>query len=207
MTLSTGDEAQVIGVGAAAVLVLGGAIFKMASFRGDIDSKWSGRVKFATAALDEKTIAELEALRDEVDEILPGDAGGFDPAQAIADPAQLSKRAEKTVKFYKARTRMQGDFEKLRALGPVFVGALSAVLVGALLLTAYFAEIARWSLVKPLGLVVLLAGVAVLFGAGAMLVFLQQRLANEQILAGTGGQAEAGQPVTTPRQRRRARGG
>jgi hypothetical protein len=193
LTLAAGDEAQVIGVGAAALLVLGGAVFKMASFRVDMDSKWAGRVKFATAALDEKTIAELEILRDEVEEILPASGGGFDPAQALADPASLSKRAEKTVKFYKARTRMQGDFEKLRALGPVFVGSLAVLQLQALLLTLYFSEILRWAVFKPVGLILLAGGLAVLIVAGSMFVFLQQRLANEQILAGTGGQAEAGQ--------------
>lgn len=197
MTLSTGDEAQIIGVGAAALLVLSGAIYKMASFRGDMDSKWSGRVKFATAALDEKTIAELEGLRDDVEEILPAGGGGFNPAQVLADPAPLSKRAEKTVKFYKARTRMQGDFEKLRALGPVFVGSLATLQFQAVLLTLYFSEILRWSWFKPVGLILLVAGLLALFVSGAALVFLHQRLANEQILAGTGGQAEAGQSTVT----------
>ncbi len=53
------------------LLAVGAGIFKAASLRADMNSKWSRRVSFAVAALDEKAISELEHLRDEIESMLP----------------------------------------------------------------------------------------------------------------------------------------
>lgn len=193
MTLSAGDEAAVIAVGVTVVLAVTVGVFRVASLRGDMNSKWARRTAFAVAALGEKTIAELEQLRDAVDETLPATPDGFDPSQAIANPAPLFERAEKTVKYYRAQTRMEKDLDHLRGLGPILVGALIGIDAAAAVLTIFFAELLKWAWIKPFGFVLLVASGLTLVAAGGFYIVLQQHLADDEILAGTGGQAQ-GEP-------------
>lgn len=188
MSLHTGDEAAIIGLGVGVILTVGAGIFKASTLRGDINSRWTRRVSFAIVALDEKTISELEQLRDDVDDVLPG-GHGFAPAQAIANPAPLSARAETTVKYYRARTRMERDFHLLRRLCPSLVVALAAVELAALILTLFYAELVTWGWLRPCGLILLAGAAAALVVATCVYVVLQHRLASAEILAGTGGQA------------------
>jgi hypothetical protein len=189
LTLTTGDETEIIAFGVAVLLAIGGGIFKVATLRGDMNSKWTRRVDFAVAALDERTIAALEQLRDEVDAILPTDADGFDPAQAIADPVPLFKLAESTVSYYRTRERMEIDFVRLRRLCPGLLGALTGIEVTVVALTAFYAHLLLWAWLRPSGLILGGFAVAGLVGAGAYYVLLQHRLASAEILAGSGGRA------------------
>lgn len=190
MSLKTGDLAAIVAVGVGALLVIGGGIFRAATIRGDMNARWTRRVAFATAALDEKTISELEQLRDEVDRILP--EGPFNPAQALADPAPLSERAERTTKYYRARRRMEGDLALLRKLGPVIVAGLVSLEVAAAILTAFFAEFLTWDWLRSTGLVLLGLAILVLVLAAGTFVVTMHRLTTGEVLAGTGGQADAG---------------
>lgn len=168
------------------LLAVGAGIFKASSLRGDINSKWTRRVSFAVVALDEKAFSELELLRDDLEDMLPV---RFDPAQAIADPAPLSLRAEATIRYYRTRTRMQGDFVRLRRACPVLVAALAAIEIAAAGLTTYYAELWHWAPLRIAGLV--LAGLAVVVLVFTVVAYavLQHRLAGAEILAGTGGRA------------------
>jgi hypothetical protein len=192
LTLSPGDEAAIIAVGVGALLAVGAGIFKVAALRGDMNTKWARRVDFAVAALDEKTIAELEQLRDDVEDILPAGPGGFDPAQAIANPAPLFVRAEHTVKYYRARARMEKDLVRLRRLGPVLVCALTGVEIAAAILTVFYGELLLWAWLEACGLIVLGVAVVAVIAATATYAVLHHRLAGGEILAGTGGRAVAG---------------
>jgi hypothetical protein len=188
LTLTSGDEAAIIAVGATLVAGSGAGIFKAASLRGDTNAKWNRRVEYAVAALDEKALAELEQLRDDVEDILPA-GPGFDPSQAIANPAALSERAERTVRFYRARTRMQRDFERLCSVCPVLVGALTGFLIAVCILTSFYADLVTWGWVELCGLIILAAAVVTLVVTTVLYVVLQHRLASAEILAGTGGRS------------------
>jgi hypothetical protein len=203
MSLAAGDQAQIIGVGLAAVFALGAAIWKTASLRGDVAARWARRVDFAVAALDEKTIRELERLRDEVDEVLPAERRRddleddsarppFDPAQAIADPSPLSKRAEKAVNFHRTRTRMEAAVVGLMRVGRAAVGTLGAMALACCGTTVHYAELVTWSFIGPASLVLCGGSLLVLVGIGATYVVLQDRLASAEDLAGTAGRAELG---------------
>lgn len=192
MSLTPGDAAAIIAVGVGALVAVGAGIFKAAALRGDMNTKWTRRVAFAVAALDEKTIAELEQLRDDVEDILPAGHDNFDPAQAIANPAALFARAEHTVSYYSARTRMQTDFVRLRKLCPLLVATLTGVEVAAAILTAFYAELLVWAWLRPCGLIILAVATSMLIFATAAYVVLQHRLAGAEILAGTGGSSATG---------------
>lgn len=189
MSLGPGDQAAIIGVGAAVLLAVGAGIFKASSLRGDMNGRWTRRVSFAVAALDEKAISELELLRDDVEDTLPG-TPRYNPGQAIADPAPLSARAETAVSYYRARTRMKNDFVHLRRACPVLVGGLAAVELAAAGLTAYYAELLHRIWLRMAGLIVAGAGITVLILTVAAYVVLQHRLASAEILAGTGGRTD-----------------
>jgi uncharacterized integral membrane protein len=186
VSLGPGEQAAIIGVGAAVLLAVGAGIFKASSLRGDMNSKWTRRVSFAVVALDEKAFSELELLRDDLEDMLPA---RFDPAQAIADPAPLSQRAETTIRYYRTRTQMQRDFIRLRRVCPLLVAALAAVEIAAAGLTTYYAKLWHWSPLRIVGLVLAGLGVAVLVLTVVTYAVLQHRLASAEIRAGTGGRA------------------
>lgn len=193
MNLSAGDQAQILGVGAGALLVVAAGIFKASVLRGDMNSKWTRRVDLAVSALVEKTISEAEQLRDKVDEILP--TAPFDPVHLLADPAPLGQLAGRTVGFYRASLRMGSDFVLLRRICPVIVGALVAMELAILALTAHYGELVSWSWLRLPGLILLGAAAVVIVGATAIYVVLQHRLTSAEIEAGTGGRIDGGTDV------------
>jgi hypothetical protein len=188
MTLSAGDQAQVLGVGVAGLLAFGAGLWRSASLRGDISARWSARVQLAVAALDEKTIRQLEAVRAEVDAVLP--EGEFDPTGVIADPAPLSQLAEKAVQLHRARLRMDSSLQKLLVVARVTVGSVAGTLLGIAGATAHYAELWDWSSLRLLSLTVLTVSIALLMMVAGSYVFLMDRLASCEQLAGTAGQAD-----------------
>lgn len=189
MSLDAGEQAAIIGVGATVLLAAVGAVFKASSLRGDINNKWTRRVSLAVAGLDDKALSELRRLRDDVEGTL---ADRFDPAQALADPAPLSRRAETTVKFHKARTQMQRDFRHLLQICPILLGGLGAVVVAAPALTVYYAELWQPAALRIGGLILAGLAILVLVVIGIVYAVLQHRLASAEILAGTGGLTDPG---------------
>jgi hypothetical protein len=192
VSLSDSDPAGIIAVGAGTLLVLSGAAFKAVNLRGDANSKWSSRIDLAVVALDEKTVAELKALRAEIDDLVPDDDAPFDPAQAIIDPAPLSERVERTAKFYRARVRMENDLDRVRRLGRVFVFLLLLLMISVAMLTIHYAELFDWSWARTAGLAAGAVSVALLIFAGAVYGVCMDRLASGEILADTAGQGGGG---------------
>jgi hypothetical protein len=188
LSVDPGEQATIIGIGLAAMFGFGSGIWKAASIRGDVNAKWARRVDFATAALDEKTIAELEGLRDDVSEVLP--EGPFDPKQAITDPAVLLDSAERATDLHRVRVRMDSCVGRLMLVGRLTVAALTVLIVGTVAATAHFAELVRWDPLKPIALVLLGAGVVVLTLVGGAYIVLQDQLATGEQRAGTAGRAE-----------------
>lgn len=115
MSLSASDQAQIIGIGTVLLLGIGGGIWRTATLRGDQNSRWASRVDLAVAALDEKTINQLEILRIEVNEALPppGEQPGFSPLAVIADLAPLSQSAERAVQLHRTSRGMGKALRRL----------------------------------------------------------------------------------------------
>jgi hypothetical protein len=187
MSLSAGDQAQIIGIGTVLLLGLGGGIWRTATVRGDQNARWAAKVDLAVAALDAKTIQQLERLRAEVDAALP--EGEFDPSQVIADPAPLSQSAERAVDLHRASRRMDTALRHLLATGRMIVSGLTGLFVGIGCTTTHYAELWSWAPLRVIGLV--LVGISGLFliVTGGVYIVLQDRLASAEQLAGTAGQA------------------
>jgi hypothetical protein len=171
-------------------------IFKAVNLRGDSNRKWSSRIDLAAGALDEKTVAELQVLRSDIDGLLP-EAGSplepgppFDPAQAIVDPFPLSERVERVAKYYRARVRLQKDLERVLTLGRVFIFGLVAFGIGVIMLTLYFAELEKWGWLSAAGFTFSGIGVATLVLAMIGYGICVDRLAGAEILADTASQGE-----------------
>jgi hypothetical protein len=188
VSLDTGEQATIIGIGLAALVALGGGVWRAASIRGDVNARWARRVAFATAALDEKTIAELEGLRDDVDEVLP--EGPFDPQQAITDPAPLTKRAERATELHRVRVRMEKCVKRLMFVGRMTVATLIVLILGVVGATLHYAELVTREPLEPIALIILGLGMALLIGVGIAYIVLQDQLASGEDLAGTAGRVE-----------------
>lgn len=183
-SLTPGDQAAIIGVGAAVLLAVAGALWRSASLRGDMNARWNKRVDFAVARIDELIGVELRVLRDEIDAFLPS-TENFDPMQVIADPALLSKRAAHVVKLYRIRERMESDLARSRSVGPVLLVALSCMGLGTACLTGFYGELAEGVALRVSGLNLICLGVFLLTVTTAVFVFFQHRLSSGEIEAGT----------------------
>lgn len=186
MSLSAGDQAQVIGVGVAGIVAFGAGVWRVATLRGDINARWASRVDLAIASLDAKTIKQLEDLRAAVDAALPEDE--FSPSQLIADPAPLSRIAEEAVHLHQTRTRMSSALVRLLSVGRIAVGGLIGMLLGTACATAHYAELWNWGPIRWIGLILLCASTVLLIGVTLAFVVLQDQLATAEALAGTAGQ-------------------
>jgi hypothetical protein len=185
MTLTEGEQAAIIGVGALFVLAFAGGIWRVATLRGDVGARWAERVDFAVAALDAKTIQQLERLRDEVDELLP--EGVFDPSQAIADPEPLNESAEVAVKLHRSRNRMKMAIAGLRRVGRAVLMGLTGALVATATLTVYYGQLLHWTVLKFSGLGVLAISILSLIAITIFYVVFLDWLASDEDLAGTAG--------------------
>jgi hypothetical protein len=192
LSISGGDQAAIIGVGSAVVLVLAGGLVKAASLRGDMNQKWSSRIDLAAVALDEKTVFELKQLRDEIDTVMPADDALFEPGQAIADPSPLSARVEKTAKFYRARVRMEKDLRRLVGLGRVAVGALTGLIIAVLFLTLHYAELSGWRWMRWAGFGLGTVATVILIAVGLVYTVCVDQLSSSEILAESASQAGTG---------------
>jgi len=196
LSLSGGDQAAIVALGVTILTATGGGIFKAVNLRGDSNRKWSSRIDLAAGALDEKTVAELQILRADIDGLLPEPGTPlepgppFDPAQAIVDPSPLSERVERVAKYYRARVRLQRDLDRVLALGRVFVVGLIAFAVGVVLLTLSFAEVATLGWLRAAGFAVGGVGLTTLVLAMIGYGICVDRLAGAEILADTASQGE-----------------
>lgn len=173
------------------MIAFGAGVFRAASFTGDMNHRWARRVALSVAVLVEKTISGLEELRAHTNEILP--QGAFNPTEAIANPAPLVSDAQACTQTYQASLRMGSDFRRLLRLGPTFVAALIGSGIGIAALTLHYAELLNWSWLHAVGFAVLGLAAVVLLVAGAVYIFLQDRLSRAEILAGTGGREGDGE--------------
>lgn len=190
MSINAGDQAAIIGVGAAAVLVLVPALVKAANLRGDTNNKWSSRIDLAGIALDEKAAVALHTLRDDIDNLMPDDP--FEPGRVIVDPSPLNERVEMTGKYYRARVRMQKDLSLVLRLGRVCVGALTTLIVAVVLLTVFFAELWHADTLRWAGFALGALASVLLACSGGTYVFCVDRLSSSEILAETASQSAAG---------------
>jgi hypothetical protein len=186
MSLSAGDQAQIIGIGTLLLLGLGGGVWRTATVRGDQAARWTSRVDLAVAALDAKTIQQLERLRAEVDSVLPETE--FSPSQVIADPAPLSQSAERAVELHRASRGMNAALRRLLITGRLIIGGLAGLFFGIACTTAHFAELWNWTPLRAIGLAADGVFGLVLIGTAVVYVLLQDRLASAEQLAGTAGQ-------------------
>jgi hypothetical protein len=196
LSLSPSEQTGIIALGATMMAAAGSGAFRLASLRGDTNSKWSRRVPFAVSALNEKATLELEELRDEINELLPtgseSNPVAIDPDDVVTAPAALSERTKTIADLFGASARMESDLAWLIRLGPVLVGSLGTFALAAALLTVFYAQLLDWSALRVGGLIMLAISVATLVVATVVYIVLQHRLASDEIRAGTGGRGDQG---------------
>jgi len=182
--LTPGDQATIIGVGAAVLLAVSGGVWRAASLRGDLNARWKKRVDFAMARIDELIGSELKVLRGEIDAFFPTPER-FDPVQVVADPALLSQRAAHVVKLYRIRQHLESDLAHSRSVGPAAILALTCLGLGAVSLTAFYGELVTGDFLREGGLALVILGALLLVVVTAVYAFFQHRLSTGEIEAGT----------------------
>jgi len=189
-----GEQLTVVGIGVAALLVIGPAIFKAANVKGDTNNKWSTRVDLALVALDDKIVRELAEIGSATALLLPPADAPFDPVQAIVDPSPLSERVERTADYYAARVRMPKDLARACKLGRKFVASLSMLAIGIVPLTLFYAELITWGPLRWAGVALSGIGLITLIVASIIYIICMDRLSDDEILADTSSQARGRRP-------------
>ena len=177
-----GDPASVVGVGLAVLLVLGTGMWKAASLRGDLNRTWSKRVDAATAALTDRAIDELRALRAETDRRLGDEDDPNPPLLAAADPAPLIVRAEAVARFNRTGQRLRSHLDRLLLIAPYIVPVLVIAALGTVALTLFYAEIIDRRWVRVVGLIASALGFVLLVLLFGTYLSAQHRLSGAEIL-------------------------
>jgi hypothetical protein len=161
--------------------------WKAASWRGDVFNKWSERVEFAHAGLNERANSELVALQVAISEALGG-ATGFTPAEVSADPDPLVASANRCANLLRARDRLRGRFQRYRQLGPILIPTVAAYLLGWLAATLYFTEVIHRSWAKIVGFALGGLAVVVALAIFCLYAYFEAKLtAAEEMAAGERG--------------------
>lgn len=188
------EQFTVVGIGVAALLVIGPAIFKAANVKGDTNNKWSTRVDLALVALDDKIVRELTEIHSATASLLPSANAPFDPVQAIADPSPLSERIERTAVYYAARVRMTNDLARACKLGRKFIASLSMIASATVLLTLFYAELIKWDPLRWAGVTAGGTGLIALIASSIVYIICMDHLSDDEILADTASRARGRHP-------------
>ena len=121
-------------------LAIAGGLWKVASFRGDVFEKWSSRTDLARAGLTEKAAEELRRLHRKIGDLL-GAGGQFDPAKAVAEPAELLSSVLHFKELLQAREGSEKWLNLLLRLDKILISALIALAVGDVLTALCLLEV------------------------------------------------------------------
>lgn len=164
------------------LLAIIGGLWKFASFRGDVFEKWSARSDLAKAGLTEKAADELRRLHRKIGELL-GTGGQFDPAKAVAEPADLLSSVLYFKKLIEAREGANRWLNLLLSLDKVLISSLIALAVGDVLTALYLLDIlSNWYLVIFAGFLDV-ASVLVLLACWIAYFVSMRRLSQAEILS------------------------
>src|SRR5438874_9036827 len=175
MESGSSDHLGILALAVVCLLPALGAAWKAASWRGDIFNKWSSRVDFAHAGLNERANAELVALQEALTDAL-GARGEFDPDSVAADPDPLVEHANRCAKLLKARDKVRGRFRRLRQLGPVLIPTVAAYLLGWGAATLYFTDVVERSWLKLVGFIVGGIAIAVAVAVFCLYAYFEAKL-------------------------------
>jgi hypothetical protein len=184
------DNAEVL----VALLLFGAtALWRAGTLRPEVVDMWPDRVEDAELALTERATRQLEAMQEEIAEVLRGDGGLGIPRSATFDPALLANRAKDFQATLDRRAGVRRDYKRLRRVGPWLFADAGVYLVGWLAFSLDETELLRGDALQ-LGGTIALAASAIL---GLLLVLgyvlLNHRLSGAEIL----GEEPVDEPSTT----------
>ena len=159
-----------------------GGLWKFASFRGDVFEKWSSRTGLARAGLTEKAAEELRGLHRKIGDLL-GAGGQFDPAKAVAEPAELLSSVLYFKELLQAREGAERWLTLLLHLDKILIPALIALAVGDVLTALYLLKVLlnwKWEVVAVF---LDVASVLVLVGCWIAYFISMRRLSRAEILS------------------------
>ena len=122
------------------LLAIVGGLWRFASFRGDVFEKWSSRTVLARAGLTEKAAEELRRLHHKIGDLL-GAGEQFDPAKAVAEPAELLSSVLYFQKLLQAREGSERWLLLLLRLDKILIPALIALAAGDVLTALYLLDV------------------------------------------------------------------
>lgn len=176
---------EVLSIGLVLLLAVLGAVWRMASLRGDTFDKWRQRVELAEVGLSERAVEELRRMQIEIS-LLLGTDGRFDPSRVVADPGDLLVGVLRLKSLIEIREQLRSRFRLLLRLGPIFLWTLLSMGVGILLTFTYYGDIASSPVLGNIGIALsAVSGVIVVICFGVY-VYLQQSLSKAEIISENG---------------------
>jgi hypothetical protein len=180
------EEARYALLGISVTLLLAGvgALWKAATFRGDMYEKWKARVDVSIAGLSERAVTQLLSLQQKIAELLGGSGeSDFDPLTVVVDPSELSEPVSHFQHIIEVRDKLERRFRRLLSLGRVFIAASGLYNIGLVTATVYVVEFTRNRWIGLIGAGALLVGVLGMVIVAIAYVYFQQRLSSAEILS------------------------
>jgi hypothetical protein len=173
-----------LGISVTLLLAGVGALWKAATFRGDMYQKWKARVDVTIAGLSERAVTQLLTLQQKITDLLGGSREGeFDPLTVVVDPSELSEPVSQFQLIIAVRDRLESRFRRLLKLGRIFIAATGLYIIGLVATTVYVVEFTRNRWIGLVGGAVFLVGVLGMVLAAIAFVYFQQRLSSAEILS------------------------
>jgi hypothetical protein len=173
-----------LGISVTLLLAGVGALWKAATFRGDMYERWKARVDVTIAGLSERAKSQLFTLQEKITDLLGGSGEAeFDPLMVVVDPSELSEPVSQFQHLIAVRDKLELRFGRLLKLGRVFIAASGLYIIGLVATTTYVVEFTRNRWIGLVGGAFLLVGVLGLVLGAIAFVYFQQRLSSAEILS------------------------
>lgn len=173
---------EMLSLGLVLLLAVLGAVWRMASLRGDTFEKWRPRVELAEAGLSKKGVEELREMQIQLHRLL-GTEIKFDPSRVVADPGDLLASVLRVKSVIETRDRLQHRFHLLLRLGPIFFWTLLTLAAGLVLMFTHYGGIASNPLLGDVGRAVSAVSGVILVICFGVYVYLEQFLSRAEILS------------------------
>lgn len=120
----------VIALGLTLAAAIGGALWKCARLRSELNREWGPRMDVLEAGLTQRALGELSILRRKIDALIGGAGDKFDPNSATADPAPLLESVRSFERCMAATRSSRSYFKLMLQLGTAGGIVLTLLFIG-----------------------------------------------------------------------------
>ena len=157
--------------------------WKASSLRGDIGARWTERVDISHARLHQRAVSELQALQQEIGDVLGVSAI---PGEVVVDPGPILDRVRGCAEILRVRDRVRARLRRHRRNGSFLLPIVVVYVIGWAAVTIYVTKAVSWHWLKEGGIGVCAAAIIAAIIVFAIYTYYESRLTAAEELASVG---------------------